>query len=389
MDAKEKSKGGSGDGSVSDAITDVGSYLNENFTDYYWIRDTNNCCLTSEVSSAIPVEMQSDYFPTSDINQAITIANVGNYTSYGGCGPIAAMGIFDYFSRYLGYSELINDPTNTYQRISLAAEVLTHTNFSIFGNQNNTLVWPWDYASCFNDVADNHGLSSILSCSCSWTLFGGNKENYWNTIVENIDQGIPVTLFTGLCSGDGEFSQHYTNIYGYDTWVGIPSSGGERLTKTFIKARLNWGRGEEYFCNADILDNGQVGLITYAINYGNHYSFYDHDFAEEFVNDSGGGQYFFYEKSTQVSFSGGQTVQTKRLRTSYIENQYLVLSPNRLNAGAAYLDIAFPHRIPKLVFDVAMWSSLEGAINEDFTIQYYDGTNWQDRISLALTKFPL
>lgn len=103
-------------------------------------------------------------------------------------------------------------------------------------------------------------------------------------------------------------------------------------TKTFIKARLNWGRGTEYFCDADILNCGQLGIITYNINYSNVYTFNDYDFADEFTNDAGGGQYFFDSIHTPVSLSNGKIIQTTRLRTSYNENEYLVLSPNRKKA---------------------------------------------------------
>ena len=153
-EAKNNSKGknNGGSGSVSDSITNVSEYLNNTYNEYYWIKDNVNSGLTSDVSNNIPIEMQSPDFPESDISSAIQIANVGNYTSYGGCGPIAAMGVLDYFARYLGYNEIISDPTNSDKRIILATEVLTRTHFSIFGGVDNTLVWPWDYRSCFNSV---------------------------------------------------------------------------------------------------------------------------------------------------------------------------------------------------------------------------------------------
>ena len=122
--------------------------------------------------------MQSTYFPEADIDRAIIAAGVENETSYGGCGPIAALGIMDYFARYLGYDEIISDPTNADKRVILASEVLSHTHFSVFGGKDNTLVWPWDYSSCFNTVMSNHGLSNVISATNHWTVFGGEQENY-------------------------------------------------------------------------------------------------------------------------------------------------------------------------------------------------------------------
>jgi len=382
----DKENGNGNDSFVSDSILDVKEYLEDKYSDYYWICNDDECALTSDVSSNIPIEMQSSAFPRTDIEEAITAANVEGYTSYGGCGPIAAMGISDYFARYLGYDEIIDNPTDSDSRVILATEVLTHTHFSIFGGVDNTLVWPWDYSNCFNEVLSNHDLSNIIHASDQWTLFGGEQANYWNQIVENIDQGLPVTMFTGQACGDGDFSQHYTNIYGYDTWIGIPNNGGERLTKNFIKARLNWGRDSEYYCDADILNCGQLGIITYDVNYANLYSFFDYDFAEEFVNDAGGGQYFYYTINEPVSLSNGKTLQTSRLRTSYIENKYLVLSPKRNGAGLAYLDILFPHSVSKLTFDCSLWSDLEGIYGETFIVQYYDGAGFKDHIEIDLNN---
>lgn len=377
----EKGKNHGNDGTVSDSIVNIEEYLNEYNSNYKWLRIKGECGLTSDVSNQIPIEMQSAYFPTSDIKKAILTAGVESYTSYGGCGPIASLGIMDYFARYLGYDELISDSTSSDKRVILAAEILSHTNFSSLGGKDNTLVWPWDYCKCFNKVMSNHGLSNIITASGNWTLTGGEKTNYWNKIVKNIDQGLPVTMFTGLTSGNGDFAQHYTNIYGYDTWVGIPNNGGDRVTKTFLKARLNWGRNKEYYYDADILDCGQLGIITYDVNYSNEYSFFSDDFSKTFINSSGVGQYFFNPISTPVLLSNGIALQTTRLRTSYIENEYLVLSPNRKNAGTAYLDITFPNSISKLTFTASMWSDLEGAINENFKIQYFDG-DWKDHISI-------
>jgi hypothetical protein len=129
-----------------------------------------------------------------------------------------------------------------------------------------------------------------------------------------------------------------------------------------------------------------IGLITYDINYGNSYDIYASDFAEEFVNSNGGGQYFFYDKETPVSTANGRMIYTHRKRCSYIENQYLVLSPNRANAGEAYLDIQLPHSASKVSFTASLWSSLEGINNETFKIQYYSN-GWHDHVSFDLSTF--
>ncbi len=369
----------SGSDDVSSAITDPESHLNENYKDYYWIMDEDNSALTSDVSNAIPIEMQTTLFPTEDIEAAVIVANVEEYTSYGGCASIASLGILDYFARYLDYKEIINDPTDTNERIILASTLLSHTDFSGFGDVDETLIWPWSCCSAFNEVIKHKGLGNQIVANDQWTLVGGKKSTYWKQIKKNINEGIPVTLCTGMESGNGLFARHYTNIYGYETWVGIPNNGGERLTKQFIKARLNFGESDEYYCDAEILDCAQTALITYKLNYNDSYTFSDSDFANYFVNQSGSGQYFFYNIDTPVTLPNGKIIQTSRLRTSFIENEYLVMSPNRKDAGTAYLDITFPHNISRLSFDSSMWSSLEGAIYESFSVQYFKDGEWIDQ----------
>lgn len=129
--------------------------------------------------------------------------------------------------------------------------------------------------------------------------------------------------------------------------------------------RMNWGwsPSDSYiaYVDADILGNNFTGIITYQISgYDNSTIIYASDFAEEFINTSTGqGQYFFDPREILVTTTSGYTFNTKRLRCSYIENQYLVLSANRLNAGTAYLEFNLPNNIRKMTFDMALWSGTE------------------------------
>lgn len=364
--------------------------LKLDYPDYYWALDKENSATTGGVSNAMPIEMEDEtLFPLADIEKAIALAGVEGETDYGGCGPIAEMGILDYFVRYLNYSEIIDDPSNSDKRIELAKDVLSNTHFSLFGSKNQTLVWPWDAANAFNKVIDSRGLGNQIVAKDSWTLFGGKKEDYWKMIVENINEGIPVTLFTGMECGGGEFSKHYTNIYGYETWVGFANQGNEKMIKRFIKARLNWGRKADAYCDAGILDCAQVGLISYEVNYDTLYDFHASDFSRDFVNGDGGGQYFFLPKESDVTLPNGTTIKTERLRTSYIENKYLVMSPNREGAASAYLDVTFPHNVSRLSFDSSMWSSKEGAVRESFEIQYYKDDHFESQISIDPNKLSI
>ena len=175
----------------------------------------------------------------------------------------------------------------------MATEFLSKVNFSIFSSSDKgTLVWPWDLKNTFNEIISDHGLSGIITANQKWKIFGGDHNDLWNDVVTYIDKGLPVTMGTGRECGNGAFARHYTNIYGYENWIGIPKNGGERLTKKFLKARLNHDSFSDAYCDADILKCGETALLTYNVNYANSYNFQDSDFAEEFVNSDGGGRYF-------------------------------------------------------------------------------------------------
>lgn len=372
-------------GSSSNGIENVKDYLSKTYTNYIWQKAEGKT--TKDVTNAIPINVCGSNFPSTEI--ATAIENTGVPSSYGGCGPIAMMGVLDYFSRYLGYKEIINDPTSSENRISLAEDVLKKSKtFEVgFSENKNTLMFPWDYKSAFNSLISDYGLDGIIESKHRWKMTSGYQSEYFEAIVESVNKGIPVTLMTGLWSGDGDFAKHYTNIFGYEKWTGLNLSTNEKIEKSFIVGRLNWRDYEkEYYCDSQILNDGMIGLVTYDINYENSYNVYASDFAEKFVNSSGGGQYFFYDKSTYVSTASGRMFYTNRKRCSYIENQYLVLSPNRKDAGEAYLDILLPHSASKITFSASLWGSREGIIYEDFRIQYFTN-NWINHVNFDLASF--
>lgn len=71
------------------------------------------------------------------------------------------------------------------------------------------------------------------------------------------------------------------------------------------------------------------------------------------------------------------TFTTNRLRTGYIENEKINLSPRKEGAGTAYLEYHFNAYIKKIVVDLSLWSAKERLFSSDSTlkIEYYDATN--------------
>lgn len=74
-----------------------------------------------DISGHLPIEVKGndyDLYPTSDINTAIETSGIAS--DYGGCGPLAMIGVLDYFARYENYTSIMNNPKNSTDRIQLA-----------------------------------------------------------------------------------------------------------------------------------------------------------------------------------------------------------------------------------------------------------------------------
>lgn len=70
-------------------------------------------------------------------------------------------------------------------------------------------------------------------------------------------------------------------------------------------------------------------------------------------------QYFFYNKTKSITTTGGAIVNTTRLRTGYIEEEYIVLSPRRSGAGTASLEYSFNSSVNSICVDLTKWSNSE------------------------------
>ena len=80
------------------------------------------------------------------------------------------------------------------------------------------------------------------------------------------------------------------------------------------------------------------------------------------------------------------TFTTRRYRTGYIHNEYIVLSPRRINFNNAYIIYEFDTPIIKLEVSLAHWRSYSyeqlDANNGEAKLQYYDGSSWITKLDL-------
>ena len=360
--------------------------LSTEYSDYTWSSSTFR--KTNLVSNGNPVNVGGNEFPQWNVESGLSQSTSGS--SYGGCGPIALIGVLDYFGRYLGYNEIIADTSSSSDRILLAKEVFNTTNtYEVgFGDDQGTLSFPWDLRDSFNTIISNHNLSGVISATCIWTPIPGFKDNFLNRIISNVNAGIPTTLMVAFSSVVGRpCDEHCTNVYGYRSFVGQNTSTNETIEKTFLIVRVNWeGEDYEYYCDADVLNQAFVSLVEYQINYNYDFPAIAVDFANDFVNSQGNGQYFYYNIPATIYLDENTRFNTNRLRCSYIENQYVVMSPKRENAGTSYLEFGTFSATQRFTFSAALWGINEDHAHEEFYIEYYKDNQWNPHITIDLFK---
>lgn len=72
------------------------------------------------------------------------------------------------------------------------------------------------------------------------------------------------------------------------------------------------------------------------------------------------------------------SLYTYRLRTGYIEEEYINISPKRKGAGEAYFECYFSNRVRNLSINLSYWQILDKLSKDNSTaiLETYDGNNW-------------
>lgn len=75
-------------------------------------------------------------------------------------------------------------------------------------------------------------------------------------------------------------------------------------------------------------------------------------------------------------------VDTLRMRTGFIQNERIVLSPNRTNAGLAFIEFYLDKTIRGMSFDVSLWSSNESVISSNLAFVHTTSENFSHYIRI-------
>ena len=163
-----------------------------------------------------------------------------------------------------------------------------------------------------------------------------------------------------LVNGTG----HSTIAYGYDdSYVFVHTGWGDVAATPWSTFTTKW-IGNEF-------DTGAIDIEMNCEHYhsDNYYSaYYDEYYCPDgfkhlktVINPEHHGfeaQYFFSNRVKNFVLDN-YVIETNRLRTGYIENQFINLSPKREGAGIAFLEYNLPSYIKKITIDVSLWSGAE------------------------------
>ena len=383
-------------------IENVRTHLEQKYSEYQWIKQEE--MTTADVSGGNPRNMQEEDYYRPYIFK-LAKENMGTPNAATACGVVALTSIFDYFSYNLGYKSILENVDEYTYNVDLTLEDREQANLvsTIMGStiiyqisNQFSLVLPEDFVQAFEYLTDIFGLSDLLQVNYSGYWFS-DKEKYLEIIKKSVSNGLPVIIFNGTIDGKGGFYSHYSTIYGLEQWLGLPKESDSGLTstsKSFPICNMNRGHSVSepnpaYMDEAFLDWNALTGLIYFTFNFNNINDVVAADFSDEFINSAGGGQYFYYPKSTTVTTEDeSYSFDTERLRCSYIENEYLVLSSDREDAGEAYLEIDLDDEITMLEFDAGLWGDMEGNLsNLSFSIQVKENGSWVDYITYDLSYF--
>ena len=146
----------------------------------------------------------------------------------------------------------------------------------------------------------------------------------------------------------------------------------------------------EFCCDAEILKGWCVGVIFYKQNVDEYVKFDKNSFSS-FLNSDGIGQYFNFEKEECFyDLINNQKTRTNRLRCSYIENAFFVLSSNRNEtSGNSFIEFEFNKDVSRLYFKTCLWGINERIDNTSFYLEAYDNEfdRWYKFHEFDLNKF--
>lgn len=274
-----------------------------------------------------------------------------------GCGKIALFSEIEYFADFFGFDWLKLDEYSNIDKVTLAKHILS-TTFSIPMPNNQVFVPPDEMERSFDATMAQFGYNYVLKASSMWNLHLRINDTIV-AFMNSIQKGFPIMWW---CCLDNELAHgHSMIIYAYEIWSSTDAYGVTHEYPVFM-IRYNWeGYTRDYFIYPEMLSYFSGAIFI---------DYYRPVALVKSTDVTSIGQYFFYEQTSIISKSIGD-ISVKRLRTGYIENEQLVMSARRNNAGLAYLDYTFPINVKDIYLYISLWSGSEyfDYVNDSFLLQ--------------------
>lgn len=271
----------------------------------------------------------------------------------------------------------------------------------IFDNYKHTFIgigWP-DGGYPMLDGELKSTLNDYMKSNCNHLIDktefkSGNLMYTHQRPKEYISEGLPTLLvLQSYDSSLGSGKSHVVVSYGYNGdkflchfgwWPGSTSSTEVVLNSATIYGYFTIKYNGEHKHSSNVsMSNGNV--TKYICGCGSvhetHYSISPNEWGFD-------SRYYFENEGIRTSTKDidALSIQTERLRCGYIEEQYINLSPNRVNAGYAYLDLSFNESIYQINTNLSFWSNAEGMNSKlgDYAYVKYldDSGNWHVLLDL-------
>lgn len=282
----------------------------------------------------------------------------------GSCGFVAASIVLDYWEKTMYKGTVLPQYLDKNGNLNDTKEYDPDTNLRdklVEFNDGTRDSW----AKPVRDALLKYAEYANLSCIAGYYFFDINMKS-------EIRQNHPVIVFGKLPHAHtGEIIKHAVTAYGLDT---------------NNNPIVNYGWGDEASSEV-VLADGMIGSVTTF-----HLKEYEETVTVE-PSDYGFGTYYSTSEVTRNHYKDGMSFTTKRLRTGYIENEYVVLSPRKEGYGTAYIEYNFTQPVSSIDVDLAFWSKDERYYSYDnpkAELSYqklYDGS-WSSVCDLLKINLP-
>lgn len=371
--------------------TSVQSYLAEHNPNYTWTYSKENSSDLQKIYGENPINV---YEKLPWFIEAKEEADLPSQKESAGCGVIALTEALIYYSEILGYTALntyaktnMYDPTGIDENRDINRKLLTLDALLSTPSTgwwgSGTSVMPSSFLTGAKRVLRDHNLYSddqkYIEVYGDLISRPESLSEKINTVKTAINDGQMIVWWTATEFGD--FSNHYMNIFGYEDWIGTDSNGNT-ISKTFIILNYNHSLRTIQYMDSDVMTGLTMGFIFFKCNS----SLKNINLQPSQLHLA--TAYNSSETSTNVSVNNSTVpIQYSILRGAYIthydstntnkDGHYLALSPNKADAGLAYIEFQLPYDIKRLDIDLSWWrakdrySKYQGSV----TIDAYDRTS--------------